>query len=178
MLDPPAPPVTWEEITEYTFVGEFDLLRITRSDIRKEKWTQQAYRAAAVTYFKTCRAREELQRLNIEVRRLQAFIREEAAHMDTVIERLSVDNPSLADELRYRWTLCSSINSLHLQRLRQLECQPYYTGSRELEVNVGNVAVFQLGSVSHSLEEEDQMAAENEQDQEFETVADFVANIT
>ena len=98
--------------------------------------------------------------------------------MDTVIKRLSVDDPSLADELRYQWTLRSSINSLHLQRLRQLECQPYYTGSRELEANIGNVAVFQLGSVSHSLEEEDQMAAENEQDQEFEIIADFVANIT
>ena len=178
LLDPPTPPVTWEEIAEYTFVGEFDLLRITRSDIRKEKWTQQTYRAAAVTYFKTCRAWEELQRLNIEVRRLHAFIREEAAHMDTVIKRLSVDDPSLADELCYRWTLRSSINSLHLQRLRQLECQPYYTGSRELEANIGNIAVFQLGSVSHSLEEEDQMAAENKQDQEFEIIVDFVANIT
>jgi hypothetical protein len=98
--------------------------------------------------------------------------------MDAVIKQLSVDNPSLADELRYQWTLRLSINSLHLQRLRQLECQPYHTGSRELEVNVGNVAIFQLGSMSHSLEEEDQMAAENEQDQEFDIVVDFVANIT
>lgn len=33
LLDPPAPQITWEEIAEYSFVGEFDLPRITQSDI-------------------------------------------------------------------------------------------------------------------------------------------------
>lgn len=66
-MDPPVPPITWEKIAEYTFIGEFDLLRITRSDIRREKWTQTAYREAAMRYFKLCRAREEIQRLDIEI---------------------------------------------------------------------------------------------------------------
>jgi hypothetical protein len=67
LLEPPGPPVSWDQISKYTFVGEFDMLRITRSDIRQQKWTQQAYREATVTYYKLLRAREEIQRLNIEV---------------------------------------------------------------------------------------------------------------
>ncbi|KIL64909.1 hypothetical protein M378DRAFT_61735, partial [Amanita muscaria Koide BX008] len=120
LLDPPATSITWQDIAEYTFVGEFDLLRITRSDIRKEKWTQKAYREAAVSYYKLCRAREELQRLNVEVRRLQGFIYEETRHTETVINQLTTNSPLLAEELRRRWTLRSSINMLHLQRLEQL----------------------------------------------------------
>ena len=102
--------------------------------------------------------------------------------MDRAIKRLSADNPLLADELRYRWTLCSSINLLHLEQVRWLEHQPYYTGSRELVENIGtSKAVFPLGisdSVSDLLEEEDQMEAEIKQDRDFEIIATFVANIT
>lgn len=178
LLDPPVEPITWEEIAEYSFIGEFDLLRITRSEIRKEKWTKMAYRAAAVKYYKLCRAREEVQRLNIEVRRLRAFIHEEADHMKRAIERLSTDHPLLADELHYRWMLRSSINLLHLERLQRLEHQPYYTGSQGLEENVSIKAIFPLGISDSTLEEEDQIEAETEQERDFSIVVDFVANIT
>jgi len=178
LLDPPAPTISWREIAEYTFIGEFDILRIARSDIRKERWTQKANRDAATKYFKLCRAREEIQRLNFEVCRLLAFIREETEHTERVIEQLSIDDPPLANELHKRWTLRSSVNAVHLQRLKILQCKAYYTGRRDYGDTAG---VLQFTTSSSQgitqLELNDQVAAENAQEKDFEYVANFVANI-
>ena len=32
-LNPPRPSISWKDITQYTFLGEFDLLRHMRDDI-------------------------------------------------------------------------------------------------------------------------------------------------
>ena len=170
LLVPPVPPITWEEIAEYAFVGEFDILRITRSDIREENWTKKPYRDATMKYYKLCRAREEIERLNMEVGRLRSFIREETEHTKHVIEELSHDEPSLAAKLRRRWILRSSVNTIHLQRLRQLQCEPCYTGSQDSMESTENLAGV-------SLEEEAAIEAENEHEREFEVMTEFVANI-
>jgi len=180
LLDPPAPIVSWREIAEYTFIGEFDILRIARSDIRKERWTLKANRDAAVKYFKLCRAQEEIQRLNIEVCRLLAFIREETRHTKHVIEQLSINDPHLADELRRRWTLRSSVNAVHLQRLQILQSKAYYTGRRDCDGDAAGVLQFTSNSDLQGiaqLEQNDQVAAENAQERDFEYIANFVASI-
>lgn len=64
------PTLTWKEVVDYGFLAEFDLLRHSRNDIRDRKWAQPAYREATIKYLTLCRAREELQRLDVEVRRL------------------------------------------------------------------------------------------------------------
>ncbi|KAH7903562.1 hypothetical protein BJ138DRAFT_1020421 [Hygrophoropsis aurantiaca] len=68
LLNPPRPAISWKEIADYTFLGEFDLLRQSRIDPRREDWTKPAQREATVKYFKLQRAREEIVRLNIEMR--------------------------------------------------------------------------------------------------------------
>jgi len=77
-LTPPRSPLTWKEIVDFTFIGEFDLLRYSRADIRAELWVKPARREATTKYFKLSRAREELVRLNVEIRRLRTFISDEA----------------------------------------------------------------------------------------------------
>ncbi|KAJ8580560.1 hypothetical protein M405DRAFT_708220, partial [Rhizopogon salebrosus TDB-379] len=42
-LNPPRPQLSWKDITEYSFLGEFDLLRQSRSDIRELNWTKPAH---------------------------------------------------------------------------------------------------------------------------------------
>ena len=38
VLDPPRPELPWAVVAEYTFIAEFDLLKLSRCDIRKEPW--------------------------------------------------------------------------------------------------------------------------------------------
>ncbi|KAG1839897.1 hypothetical protein DFJ58DRAFT_667467, partial [Suillus subalutaceus] len=51
-LDPPRPQLSWKDIADYSFLGEFDLLRYSRTDIREVDWSKPAYREASVKFFK------------------------------------------------------------------------------------------------------------------------------
>ncbi|KAJ6592957.1 hypothetical protein B0H19DRAFT_890330, partial [Mycena capillaripes] len=77
LLDPPMPHLTWEQVVEYTFLADFDILRDTRAEVQSRPWTRPAYRLAMDRYFKTLRAREEIKRLNVEIPRMVTWIRDE-----------------------------------------------------------------------------------------------------
>ncbi|KAJ7872565.1 hypothetical protein B0H13DRAFT_2349438 [Mycena leptocephala] len=76
-MEPPMPTLDWEDVVECAFLADFDLLREAREDIRKEPWALPAGRAAMDQYFKLLRADEEIQRLNIEIRRLITYMGDE-----------------------------------------------------------------------------------------------------
>jgi hypothetical protein len=131
-LKPPRPSLTWKEIVEYSFLGEFDLLRNSRSDVREELWTQPARREATVKFYKLCRAREELVQLNVEIPRLRTSIHDETLHTNKVISDLSLTNPALCSELHRRWKIRSSVNMRHLSRLDKIERSVGFTGKQGL----------------------------------------------
>ncbi|TDL17784.1 hypothetical protein BD410DRAFT_843337 [Rickenella mellea] len=186
-LVPPRPQLTWKEIVEYSFLGEFTLLRSSRSDIREQKWTQPAHREAMAKYFKYHRACEEIDRLNVEIRRLWTAIHDEAAQSSRVIGELSVSNPPLAAELRRRWALRSSVNGVHLSRLRRIQSMPGFSGNCSTGVRERGAHTEHLVSVSSDdvivQEVIGQDAAnavivdEEEVLQDFEGMTDFVLSI-
>ncbi len=121
------PELSWNQLTEYTLLGEFDLLRLARQDIRDKLWSKPAYRDACVKYFRLCRAREEITRLNVEVRRLEVSIQRETAHVEKVLHELSQTNKLLANEISHRWRLRSSVNMIHLERFDRLKSLAFFT---------------------------------------------------
>lgn len=76
-MSPPMPELSWEQVVEYAFLADFDILRDTRAEIRSRPWTRPAYRLAMDRYFKILRAREEIKRLNVEIPRVVTWIRDE-----------------------------------------------------------------------------------------------------
>ncbi|KAJ6600447.1 hypothetical protein DFH09DRAFT_901486 [Mycena vulgaris] len=76
-LDPPMPHLTWEQVVDYAFLADFDILRDTRAEIQSRPWTRPAYRLSMDRYFKILRAREEIKRLNVEIPRVVTWIRDE-----------------------------------------------------------------------------------------------------
>jgi hypothetical protein len=66
-LNPPRLPLKWDEVVEYAFISDFDLLRDAHQEIRHCPWATPAGRLAMDTYFKLLRAREEIDRLNVEI---------------------------------------------------------------------------------------------------------------
>ncbi|KAG1792022.1 uncharacterized protein HD556DRAFT_1218165, partial [Suillus plorans] len=119
-LNPPRQKVSWKDIADYSFLGEFDLLRHSRTDIRNSDWATPAHREATTKYFKLCRAREEITRLNVEVRRLRTAIHDEELHTSTVIQDLHVSNPQLGNELRRQWRSRMAIDAIHSFRLDRI----------------------------------------------------------
>lgn len=187
-LNPPRPALTWKEIVDYSFIGEFDALRHARADIRDQPWTHTARREATSKYFKLCRAREEITRLDVEIRRLRASIQHEATHYEKVISQLSSSNPSLATELCHVWQLRNAVNRLHLQRLDAVEKSarsPYLASNMTTDtatdmeqctsVNEGSVNVedglVEAGDIEEALRVE-------EGSDELEKITDFVLTLT
>lgn len=170
-LDPPRPQLSWKDITEYSFLGEFDfmlsysdttehsflgefdLLRHSRTDIRELDWTKPAHREATVKYFKLCRAHEEIARLNVEVRRLRTAIHDEAVQMMTVITELLVLDLPLAHELQRQWKAREAVNAVHTFRLDRITLQPGFSGSRGIGQRVGAItaALEPTNTISHSM---------------------------
>lgn len=73
-IDPPRPTLQWKDVVNYVFLSEFDLLRDARQDVRTRPWARPAGRMAMDLYFKIQRAKEEIDRLNIEIPRVITYI--------------------------------------------------------------------------------------------------------
>ncbi|KAG1903493.1 uncharacterized protein F5891DRAFT_977616 [Suillus fuscotomentosus] len=53
-LSPPCPSLTWEEVVEYAFLSDFDLLRDARQDVSQHPWATPTGCLTMDTYFKMC----------------------------------------------------------------------------------------------------------------------------
>lgn len=130
-MSPPAPTLEWKTIVDYGFVAEFDLLKHQHShfNIATVLWALPANREVANKFHKIRRAREEIVRLNVEIRRLRTSIDdEELWYKARIGERTSTD-PHLAAQLQADLGSRRRVNQRHLQRIFDIEQLPGYTGS-------------------------------------------------
>jgi hypothetical protein len=127
---PLRPMLSWEEVVEYAFLADFDLLREGRGDIRGELWAQPAGRAAMDQHFKLLRADEEIARLNVEIRRLVTFMADEEAFLTREEGRLGEEgNAELAHQVGLVRMECARFTELHMSRLMKLSKEVGFTGN-------------------------------------------------
>jgi len=69
-LKPPRPSLSWKQIIDYSFLREFDILCHSRSDVRTEDWAKPGQCELTTKFMELCRAHEEVDRLNVEIRHL------------------------------------------------------------------------------------------------------------
>ncbi|EIW80686.1 hypothetical protein CONPUDRAFT_24180, partial [Coniophora puteana RWD-64-598 SS2] len=129
-MDPPATQIKWDDIIEYTFLSELDILKhsYSQANVREQPWAQPINRDAATKHFKILRAREEITRLNVEAGRLRAWVLTENADIEQHEKRLKEVKPPLSAALAARFTGRIRANKVHLAKLNMLECLPGYTG--------------------------------------------------
>ncbi|KAJ7348100.1 hypothetical protein DFH08DRAFT_1001633 [Mycena albidolilacea] len=132
-LDPPRRTLKWEEVVEFTFLSDFDLLRDPEGNAAIRPWATPAARALMDTHFKILRAKEEIQRLNIEIRRLVTYIRDERDFLVAKEEEIRETDPDLAFFVhRYRMER-GRFDHTHMKRLRKLQAtyKEQFTGTLE-----------------------------------------------
>ncbi|KAG1743564.1 uncharacterized protein EDB91DRAFT_1247062 [Suillus paluster] len=66
-MHPPHRTPKWDEVVEYAFLADFDLLRDTCADVSQHPWSLAAACSTMDLHFKMCQVREEIECLNIEV---------------------------------------------------------------------------------------------------------------
>ncbi|KAG0697181.1 hypothetical protein DFH29DRAFT_984383 [Suillus ampliporus] len=111
--------ISWKDITDYSFLGKFDLLHHSHTDIQNNDWAAPAHQEATTKFFKLCQAHEEITQLNVEVCHLCTAIHNEELHTSTVIQDLLVSNPQLGNELQDQWRPCMAINTEENDSLMQ-----------------------------------------------------------
>ncbi|KAJ6590434.1 hypothetical protein DFH09DRAFT_1306980 [Mycena vulgaris] len=136
-MTPPKPTLDWEQVVEYAFLADFDLLREGREDIHGELWAQPAGRAAMDQHYKLLRADKEIQRLNVEIRRLVTYMADEAGFLSREEDRLREEGEeAIAVQVGLLRMERVRFTSLHRSRLRKLSQEPSFTGSLVSGVSV------------------------------------------
>ncbi|KAJ6586510.1 hypothetical protein DFH09DRAFT_1245702 [Mycena vulgaris] len=129
-MTPLKPTLSWEEVVEYAFLADFDLLREGREDIRGERWAQPAGRAAMDQHYKLLRAEEEIVRLNVEIHRLVTYMRDEEAFLSHEEERLREEGRvALAHQVALHRMERGRFTALHMERLVKLSKEPGFTAN-------------------------------------------------
>lgn len=129
LMVPPRPLLSWESVIAAVNLADFDLLKSTRQDIRKLDWAQPANREGMVMYFKIKRAKEEIIRLNVEIRRLLTFLYDDHVdHYRAVCANIITD-PTLAFEVSTRSQYRNKIHEEIVKRLLQTSRLPGFSGS-------------------------------------------------
>ncbi|KAJ7799715.1 hypothetical protein B0H14DRAFT_3491386 [Mycena olivaceomarginata] len=131
--------LTWEQVVEYAFLADFDILRDTRAEIQSRPWTRPAYRLAMDRYFKILRAREEIRRLNVEIPRVVTWIRDEnrilrrkEAELNSVegkTEEEAAADQGMAVQVRLYRERRGRFDEAHMRRFWALARTPGFTGS-------------------------------------------------
>ncbi|KAJ7645338.1 hypothetical protein B0H17DRAFT_1148452 [Mycena rosella] len=88
--------LTWPEVIKYVFLSDFDILRDPTGNADLREWATPAARQLMDSFFRLERAKEEIPRLNIEIRRLVTYIRDEKALLLQKEAEVRVTDPNLA----------------------------------------------------------------------------------
>ncbi|KAJ7029742.1 hypothetical protein C8F04DRAFT_1211894 [Mycena alexandri] len=125
--------LSWSEVIEYAFLADFDLLRKPAELGEVRPWSTPAARLLLDKYFKIQRAREEIRRCNIKIRRVITSIRDEKAFLTAKENELQESDPGLAWCIR-RYRFCRERYDLvHMERFQKLAKQAGsgFTGTLE-----------------------------------------------
>ncbi|KAJ7134936.1 hypothetical protein C8R43DRAFT_894728 [Mycena crocata] len=139
VLDPPMPTLSWDQVVEYAFLADFDILRDTRAEIRARPWTRPAYRLAMDRFFKFLRAKEEIKRLNVEIPRVITWIRDENRFLRRKEAELREEEGKSQDEIESDVEMAVQVRLYrerrgrfddgHMRRFWALAKVPGFTGS-------------------------------------------------
>jgi len=116
-------------VVEYAFLSDFDLLRDARQEIQHRPWATPAGRLAMDTYFKLLRAREEIDRLNVEIRRVATHLHDEDQNLRTCEETSRLTDPALAHQIQVHHMLRGRFKAHHEYCLQGINKMSGFTGT-------------------------------------------------
>lgn len=161
-LRPPRQQLTWEEVVEYAFLADFDLLRDTRQDIRTRPWSTPAARLAIDSYFKLLRAEEEIIRLNVEIPRFLTFMRDEDAYLASKGEEVGLTDPGLAYQIHLQRNSINRFTPCHVKTLNDVGRLQGFNGSLTCGVHIVEPSAPPLPSLSPLLKPTEQATFEDD----------------
>ncbi|KAG8706502.1 hypothetical protein FRC08_001015 [Ceratobasidium sp. 394] len=130
--------MSWETLTSISMLADFDLLHGSRTGVLEEEWAQPSNRRAAEEYQYVMRAKEEILRLNIEVRRVHTSISDERRELPELAKRVGAQSPELQWVVNRYVERRLKVNDRIMCDLNALMRSNQYTGSPDTGVRVGS----------------------------------------
>lgn len=136
-LTPPREPLDWSQVSNYGFIEEFALLRNTRNDITEKPWVKPLFREMLKMRHRILRAQEEILRCNVEIRRVQTAIHDEAILFSRVLKELKDTQSLMYGPVLDFVVRRKAVNRALLKRIEQVHSLRGFTGERTLGVRLG-----------------------------------------
>lgn len=123
--------MSWEEVIEFTFLADFDILRDPEGNAAMREWATPAARQLMDSFFKLRRAKEEIIRLNIEIRRFVTYLQDEKAFLLKRESEIMVNDPVLAFFVRRYRLRRGRFDEMHKKRFVEMKKKlgPRFTGT-------------------------------------------------
>ena len=180
-LNPPREPLDWAQVSRYSFIEEFSLLRNTQRDISNEPWANPVIRETIKRFLRVRRAREEVQRCNVEIRRLFTSIHDETCQHSEILKALAGQKSLILGAVKEYSTRRRRVNALLLGRIQQIFDLDGFTGDRTLGHRKGSRVAREDGELGRydnndgdDTEDEDIDDIENDQ---VNGILDFVTSL-
>ncbi|KAI6094284.1 hypothetical protein EDD16DRAFT_1699072 [Pisolithus croceorrhizus] len=141
-MRPPHQTLHWEQVVEYAFLANFDLLQDTRENVSQHPWVHPTVCFAMDTYFKMCRAEEEIERLN---------------------EKINNVHPALGHQISQCCKLHLQFNGSHLKRLHDIAMLLGFTGTLIPGPPPSQISQQNVLDSIQDLEEEEEVECEAEE---------------
>ncbi|QRW26071.1 hypothetical protein RhiXN_11148 [Rhizoctonia solani] len=135
-VNPPRPIISFNELSEYAYLANFDFLKYSEHGTLEAEWSRPVNRRCVELWQRIQRAEEEIIRLNIEITRVLTHIRDEEAFLSAQCEVLKLSNPNLAHILCDRLQLTQQVNQRVKKDLEDLAKLKKFSGSLSLGVGV------------------------------------------
>ncbi|KAI0683812.1 hypothetical protein C8T65DRAFT_594666, partial [Cerioporus squamosus] len=129
-LKNPKPALDWDKVSHYVFIEEFELLRDTRNDLSGKPWANAATREHIKRSRKIHRAREEIKRCNVEIRRVHSAIVLENKKLDSAVKTSREERNPIAGAIADYSNRRQAVNARLLAVIAQIHALPGFTGIR------------------------------------------------
>lgn len=180
-IEPPREELDVEDVLDYVFLAQFDLLRDSRGSVMEKDWARPAAREATTMYFKLMRSKEEIRRLNVEARRLNTFVEDSERALNAAVVWLKRYRPVLATQMQKRLDVLASVNQKHRNRLAVLEGKLDFSGeagagqvekSIYRDINSNPPQLPDFNSAETTVSPDAQMGKERDADEEHGSTQD------
>ncbi|EIW74685.1 hypothetical protein CONPUDRAFT_159976 [Coniophora puteana RWD-64-598 SS2] len=182
------PTLEWSRVSKYTFLEEFTLLRETGNDIRQKRWVEPAIREVMKLVQKVDRAKEEIQRCNVEIRRLHTSVMDEDSLFSRILSELRRAEAPIVGPVAEYCTRRRRANAQVLRRLRDIYELPGFSGTPEPGTRKGCVQSVRdatAGSTADGVrphlyddDDDDHDDGGDEMVEQIDGVVDFLTNLS
>ncbi|KXN92082.1 hypothetical protein AN958_09785 [Leucoagaricus sp. SymC.cos] len=150
---PPQPILTWNQVVQYAFLSEFDLLKDSCEDVWERPWAKPAAQALMDRYFKIMRAHEEIKRLNVEICHVVTHLQDEDQFLHLKAQEISLTDPLLGHQVLKYHSLCTRFKSQHMHHFEELVKTPGWSGTLDAGTSIDKTmyaVILNIGHDSHA----------------------------